>query len=79
MYIVRVPVNRDDFDTLITSLWEAGTLGVHEGPGWVDAWFEEEATAREFGEPTKAPEVDWVKRTEDAWPPLLVGRPSSCR
>jgi ribosomal protein L11 methyltransferase len=73
MYIVRVPVDREDFDRLIASLWEAGTLGVEEGPGWVDAWFEEEADAREFGEPAEAPNVDWVKQTEDAWPPVLVG------
>ncbi len=73
MYIVRVPVNRDEFDTLIASLWEAGTLGVQEGPGWVDAWFEDEPTARRFGEPSPAPEIDWVKQTQDAWPPILVG------
>jgi ribosomal protein L11 methyltransferase len=74
MFSVRVPVDRDEFDALIESLWEAGTTGVIEGPGYVDAFFEDRNVAAEFGEPTESPEVDWVQQTEDSWPPLLVGK-----
>lgn len=73
MFSVRVPVDRDDFDTLIAALNEAGTSGVVEGPGYVDAFFEDREAAAAFGSPVECPEVDWVQQTEDAWPPLLVG------
>lgn len=58
---------------LIADLYEAGTLGLIEHDGWVEAFFEDRETAAQFGEPSVAPEVDWVKQTQDAWPPLLVG------
>ena len=58
---------------LIADLYEAGTLGLIEHDGWVEAFFEDRETAAKFGEPQEAPDVDWVRQTEDAWPPLLVG------
>ncbi len=58
---------------LIADLFEAGTLGIIEHDGWVEAFFDNRETAAKFGEATEAPEVDWVKQTEDAWPPVLVG------
>src|SRR4029077_10674001 len=59
--------------TLIAELAEAGTLGVVEGDGFVEAFFDDFATAEHFGTPHAAPERDWVQETEDAWPPILVG------
>jgi ribosomal protein L11 methylase PrmA len=58
---------------LIADLYDAGTLGVIEHDGWVEAFFDDRERAAQFGEPREAPEVDWVQRTQDAWPPLLVG------
>jgi len=58
---------------LIADLYEAGTLGLIEHDGWIEAFFEDRETAAKFGEPQEAPDVDWVRQTEDAWPPLLVG------
>jgi ribosomal protein L11 methylase PrmA len=58
---------------LIADLYEAGTLGLIEHDGWVEAFFADRETAARFGEPIEAPDVDWVKQTQDAWPPLLVG------
>jgi ribosomal protein L11 methyltransferase len=58
---------------LIADLYEAGTLGLIEHDGWVEAFFDDRETAAKFGEPQEAPNVDWVRQTEDAWPPLLVG------
>jgi ribosomal protein L11 methyltransferase len=58
---------------LIADLYEAGTLGVIEHDGWVEAFFEDRETAAKFGEPHEAPDVDWVQQTQDAWPPILVG------
>jgi ribosomal protein L11 methyltransferase len=72
MFSVRIETP-EAFEELVASLWEAGTLGITEGAGCVDAFFEDEEIARKFGEPHLEPEVDWVQRTEDAWPPLLVG------
>jgi ribosomal protein L11 methyltransferase len=73
MFSVRVAVDRDGFDALIESLGEAGTTGIIEGPGYVDAFFDGREAAEQFGEPVACPDVDWVQQTEDAWPPLLVG------
>src|SRR5437763_10985163 len=73
MVSVRIPVEPEESDDLSARLWEAGTLGIIEGPGFLEAFFETPEAARQFGEPTAAPDVDWVRATEDAWPPLLVG------
>lgn len=73
MYSVRVDAEPGRCDLLMAELWEAGTLGVVEGDGYLEAFFEDFATAVWFGEPVETPATDWVKTTEDAWPPLLVG------
>jgi ribosomal protein L11 methyltransferase len=70
MVFVRLE-NADEFLTL--RLWEAGTLGITEGDGFVDAFFEDLEAASRFGEPQAIQEVDWVARTHEAFPPLLVG------
>jgi ribosomal protein L11 methyltransferase len=58
---------------LLADLYEAGTLGLIEHDGWVEAFFEDHETAAKFGLPSEASDIDWVKQTQDAWPPLLVG------
>ena len=74
MVSVRVAVEPKHADELTAALWEAGTAGIVEGDGYVDAFFEDTAPARAFGEPVDAGDIDWVARTEAAWPPLLVGQ-----
>ena len=73
MYSVRVHAEPREFDMRATELWEAGTLGVVEGDGYLDAFFESREAAAQFGVPYEAPQTDWVRATEEAWPPLLVG------
>lgn len=73
MFVVRIHVEPADQDVLIAELWEAGTLGVTEGPGVIEAFFDSADAASQFGSPELAPERDWVKEVQDAWPPLLVG------
>ena len=73
MVSVRVPVEPENADQLTAALWEAGTLGIVEGDGYLDAFFDDPQVAREFGEPAASADIDWVARTRDAWPPLLVG------
>jgi ribosomal protein L11 methyltransferase len=73
MFSVRVEAPAEQLDELVAALWEAGTAGISEGDSHVIAFFEDEQAARRFGEPRIEPDVDWVQRTEDAWPPLLVG------
>ncbi len=70
MFFVRLP-NNDDL--LIGRLWEAGILGVTEGDGHVDAFFEDADIASQFGEPQAVIDIDWVARTQESFPPLLVG------
>ena len=70
MVFVRLS-NADEL--LIGKLWEAGTLGVTEGDGYVDAFFEDADVASQFGVPEAVVDVDWVARTHEAFPPLLVG------
>ena len=72
MVFVRL-ANDDDNELLALRLWEAGTLGITEGDGFIDAFFEDAAAASRFGEPQAIQDVDWVARTHDAFPPLLVG------
>ena len=70
MYFVRLS---NDDDLLIGRLWEAGTLGVTEGDGHVDAFFEDAGVASQFGVPEPVVDVDWVARTHESFSPLLVG------
>jgi len=70
MVFVRLE-NADDL--LIGRLWEAGTLGVTEGDGHVDAFFEDAGVASQFGVPEPVVDVDWVARTHESFPPLMVG------
>ena len=73
MYSVRIEVEPERADVLLADLWEAGTLGVIEGDGFVEAFFADAECARRFGDPRRASEVDWVRATQEAWPPVLVG------
>ncbi len=57
----------------LAELYEAGTLGIIEHDGWLQAFFEDRETAAGFGDPEEAGDTDWVQRTYDAWPPVLVG------
>ena len=58
---------------LLADLYEAGTAGIIEHDGWLEAFFEDAAVAARFGDPVPAENRDWVQATYDAWPPLLVG------
>jgi len=74
MFRVRLEPAPEQYDRLVAELWAAGTAGITEGDGHVDAFFEDAEPARCFGQPQPVPDIDWVKETEDAWPPLLVGQ-----
>jgi len=73
MYYLRLEAAPERIDTLLAELWEAGTLGVVEGDGFLEAFFEDRESAARFGAPMGAAERDWVQETQDAWPPILVG------
>lgn len=74
MFSVRIEVEPERTDGLLADLWEAGTLGVIEGDGFVEAFFGDTESAQRFGEPQRTADVDWVRATEDAWPPVLAGK-----
>jgi ribosomal protein L11 methyltransferase len=73
MFTVRIPVELERQDALVADLWEAGTLGIAEGPGFLDAWFDDRTTAAQFGEPQPAPQIDWAAKVQAEWPALEVG------
>ena len=75
MFFVRIPVpdSQEERDILTGDLWDSGTLGIIEGSGYLDAYFQDHDQAVHFGEPQPAPDVNWIQQTEDAWPPILVG------
>lgn len=78
MYSVRIPVQQstsgeDALEHLIAELWEAGTEGINEGPGYIEAFFSSPDVARAFGEPFPVAEVDWQQDFEARWPALEVG------
>jgi ribosomal protein L11 methyltransferase len=73
MFSVRLAPQPGDYDSVVAALWEAGTSGIVEGSGHLEAFFENAEVARQFGDPKPAPPTDWVRQTENAWPPLLVG------
>jgi ribosomal protein L11 methyltransferase len=70
MVFVRLP---NDDELLTLRLWEAGTLGITEGDGFIDAFFGDAETASKFGVPEAVIDVDWVAKTQEGFPPLLVG------
>jgi ribosomal protein L11 methyltransferase len=73
MFTVRIPVEPERQDALVADLWEAGTLGIAEGAGFLDAWFDDRTTAAQFGEPQPAPQIDWAAKVQAEWPALEVG------
>jgi ribosomal protein L11 methyltransferase len=73
MYSVRLSPEPSDYDSVVAELWEAGTAGIIEDHGFLEAFFEDAETARRFGQPRQVPKSDWVRQTHDAWPPILVG------
>lgn len=73
MFFVRIPVEAQEIDELTAELWDAGTAGIVEGEGFLDAFFEDRSAGARFGTPQESPDIDWVRSTEEAWPPLLVG------
>jgi len=73
MYSVVIAVEPEQYDALTAELWDAGTVGLVETSGCIEAFFADEQSAGIFGEPRLCAEVDWVQHTQDSWPPLLVG------
>lgn len=57
----------------LADLHESATLGIIEHDGWLEGFFEDREAAARFGEPVECPEIDWVRHTREAWPPILVG------
>jgi ribosomal protein L11 methyltransferase len=57
----------------LEDLHESGTSGIVEHDGYLEAFFEDREVAARFGAPVECEEIDWVARTHDAWPPILVG------
>ena len=73
MYSVRLSPQPSEYDGVVAELWEAGTAGIVERPGFLEAFFDDAETARPFGQPRQVPDSDWVRQTQDAWPPTSVG------
>ena len=73
MVVVRLEPDPREYDELIADLWEAGTFGITEGAGFLEAFFEDLEAAKRFGEPQPVEDQDWVARTQQTFPPLSIG------
>jgi ribosomal protein L11 methyltransferase len=80
--ILKLTGTEESKDLLAAELWERGTAGIQEkavpGGGVIlEAWFEEEFDAAEFGayapEWADAPSTDWAVAWREDWEPLAVG------
>jgi len=66
---------------LAAELWEQGTAGIHDEPGGLRAFFDDdsriEALTRRFARFTPEARLesatDWEQVSRDAWPPIAVG------
>jgi ribosomal protein L11 methyltransferase len=74
MVSVHIPVEPADLDDLVAVLNDAGTLGIVEGDGTIEAFFSDLETAARFGKPCEWPDTDWVQKTEDSFTPILAGQ-----
>ena len=73
MFSVRVEAEPGEYDELVTAHCRSTAQRVlSKGEGYVDAFFEDESDSSVFRRPPEnLRRIDWVRRTEDAWPPLL--------
>ncbi len=82
MFSILLRCEADKEERLSAELWEQGTAGVAEEAGGLRAFFEDDSLASEVVKRFErySPElrlevpVDWVRVTEEAWPPILVGK-----
>ena len=80
MFSLYLECGADERDELLAELNERGTLGVHELPSGLRAWFDdgspvEDLVERYDGVVTDEPETDedWIRRFEASFPPLEIG------
>lgn len=81
MFSLILECTEEDSEYLIARLWEAGTAGIVERADGIEAFFDDGAPATplmiEFApwqaELVRHEAIDWARRTEEAWPPVLVG------
>ncbi len=81
MYSVVLQIDEEDQDPIIARMWERGTGGIVQKQDTLEAFFwdnsERAALLHEFAEwqpeIVDQPEIDWVARTQDSFPPVLVG------
>jgi ribosomal protein L11 methyltransferase len=77
--LLRVP--EQDHDLVIAELWERGTAGVVQQDGALEAFFDDAADStalfRHFApfspEVRQSEHADWVRQTQDSFPPQLIG------
>ena len=77
--LLRVPEQDQDF--VIAELWDRGTTGVVQHPSTLEAFFDKDADSaalvRYFARFSPAirlsEKVDWVRHTEQSFPPQLIG------
>jgi ribosomal protein L11 methyltransferase len=81
LYSLLLRVPEQDEDSLIAELWECGTTGVLQRQGALEAFFDSTvdsyALLRRFApfapEVRESEQTDWVRQTEDSFPPQLIG------
>src|SRR3974390_1632749 len=81
MFSLQLRIREEDQDSVVAELWERGTTGIVQREETLEAFFEGETDRGTLLDqfaafsPRIAPcgEDDWVRRTEDSFPPQLIG------
>jgi ribosomal protein L11 methyltransferase len=81
LFSLLLRVDEQDQDLVIAELWGHDTTGIVQHPGALEAFFDTPADpaellryfARFSPEVRRGDEVDWVRQTEDSFPPQLIG------
>jgi ribosomal protein L11 methyltransferase len=74
MWSVEIAAPAEEREALVAELWDRGCAGIVEKDATVEAFFEREEEARQFGIPAyHDPARDWVQVSRDCWAPLAVG------
>jgi ribosomal protein L11 methyltransferase len=85
VHCLRLRCQPEQVDELSAELWERGTIGIGEtedaGQVWLLAGFDDDSNKNELialfaaylPSWSTAPEVDWVRATQEAWPAQNIG------
>jgi ribosomal protein L11 methyltransferase len=81
LFSLLLRVDEQNQEIVIGDLWELGTMGIVQHSGALEAFFDNTADTEELlrrfasllPRVIRQEETDWVRRTEESFPPQLIG------